>query len=559
MKNQFLLFLSLIASFSAFAQTKEAAVANTMNERYEVAADQFRKLIAANPTNGELFYFAGENYFASGSIDSAEVMFRRGQEVTPNYPLNYVGLGSVGYVNSNMTLSDAQFQKAIDMMNTKSLKIDKKTQGFAYMKMAEVYIHSEKKNLPKALEYLNKSIELDDKNPEAFVQFGDYYAEVDMIDLSKAYTQYTKALQIDPKYTRALIREGAGYVRGKNWDGGLNYFNQCIEIDPNFAPAYREKAELLFKAGRTEQAVESYAKYLELNNNCRVQQRYASFIFETKNYQKAITELEKALPCNPENPFMYRLLGYSYLETNQPQKGLENMDKFFEMATAKGSPKILASDYAYKGKLLAKAGQDSLGIATILQAVEMDPTYTDGYNDIAGLYIKARNYAKASEYYKMKINATEGEPNALDHYYLGQSLYFSKDFAGADSAFAVASTKYPDSNFWRGRANVRLDDPENPVGLAAPFFAEYIKLFGADEASTQANKKNLVEAYSYFGLLYLKHNQIDCSRYAWNKVLELDPENEKAKVAMEDKEIAASEGMCETFGTVVTPEVAPEK
>lgn len=559
MKNQFLLLLAFFAGLAASAQTAEEAIANTSNERYELAAEQFRKLISANPTNGDLFFNAGENYFYWGVIDSAEVMFRRGQEVVPNNPLNYVGLGRVAYVKNNATMSTAQFQKAMDMMGTKSLKIDKKIQAVAYMKMAETYTQSEKKDFTKALECINKSISLDDKNPEGYVIFGDYYAEVDAVNLTPALAQYSKALQINPKYTRALVREGQLYVRVRNWDEGLKYFNQCIELDPNFAPAYREKAELLFKAGRSASAVESYAKYLELNNNCRIQQRYASFIFETKDYNKAIVELEKALPCNSENPFMYRLLGYSYFETNQPEKGLANMEKFFQLATEKGSPKILGSDYAYKGKLLAKSGQDSLGIATIQEAINIDSSYTEGYNDIASIYIKARDYANASIFYKKKIAADGGEPNALDHYYLGQSLYFSKDFAGADAAFAVASTKYPDSNFWRGRASVRMDDPENPVGLAVPHFANYIQTFGVDEKSIKANQKNLIEAYTYFGLLYLKNNQIDCSRYAWNKVLEMDPENEKAKVAMEDEEIAASEGVCETFGTIAAPEVAPEK
>jgi tetratricopeptide (TPR) repeat protein len=61
------------------------------------------------------------------------------------------------------------------------------------------------------------------------------------------------------------------------------------------------------------------------------------YILETKDYKKAVVELEKALPCNNQNPFMYRLLGYSYYETGDFAKGLENINKFMDMATTLSS------------------------------------------------------------------------------------------------------------------------------------------------------------------------------------------------------------------------------
>jgi tetratricopeptide (TPR) repeat protein len=557
MKQKFLFLLAVLASSFSFAQTRESAVINTMNERYELASSDFKKLIAAEPANGDLYFYAGDNYFYWGLLDSAEVMFRKGQEVAPTNPLNFVGLGRIGWYTNNTALSNAQFEKAVSMMTAKGAKVDKNIQVSAYLKMAEAYTQAENKMLEKALEYINKAININDKDAEAYVQLGDYNAEKDAVNLSAALAQYSKALQLNPKYTRALLREGQLYVRVRNWEEGLKYFNQAIEVDPTFAPAYREKAELLHKANRDKQAVEVYAKYLELNNSCRVQQRYASFVFETKDYKQAVIELEKAAPCDPSNPFMARLLGYSYFETGQFEKGLANINSFFAVAESKGSPKLLGSDYAYKGKLMAKTGQDSLGVEVIKQAIAIDPTYLDGYSDIAGIYVKAKKYALAAEYYQKKIAATTGELNALDHYFLGQALFFNKEYARADAAFAVAVTKYADSNFWRGRCNARLDNAEAPTGMAAPFFSAYITAYSTDAKAIETNKKNLIESYTYFGITYLNQNNLECSRYAWNKVIEMDPANEKAKLALEDKELAAVVGNCDGFGTLA-PVAAPD-
>ena len=569
MKKSIAIISAFFVSLVSLAQTKEAAVTKTLNERYESAAADFRALVQQNPTNGEIYFLAGDNYFYWGSLDSAEVMFRKGIEVAPLNPMNYAGLGRIGWMNNNDALNKAQYEKAIEIMSTKSNKVDKTIQVITYMKMAETYVQAERKNFEKALEYLNKAISINDTDPELYVQLGDYHfqsemeknAKTGMLNLSLAAAQYSKASQLNPRYTRALLAQGKLLVPARNWEDALKFFNEAIEIDPNYAPAYREKAELLYKAGRYPAAVENYSKYLELNNSCRVQQRYASFVFETKDYKKAVAELEKALPCNNQNPFMYRLLGYSYYETGDFTKGLENIDRFIQMATEKGSPKILGSDYAYKGKLLSKAGNDSLGIETILKAIELDPTYAEGYSDIAAIHFKAKRYAEAALYYQKKIDLMGEEAGALEYYYLGQASFFAKEYATADAAFEKASSKYVDAYFWRGRCNFSLDNPEMPTGLANTHFTQYIQNVTTDAKTIESSKKNLVIAYSYFGFYYFTQQNFVCSKQAWIAVQMLDPNNEKAKVALEAEEMKAiaPDASCEELKLPVPSAVIEEK
>lgn len=548
MKSKIVLIAAMLFTVmtGSYAQTKADAVKKTLNERYESAEADLKELIAKEPSNGDLYFDAGDNYFYWGEIEEAEKMYRKGIEVAPTNPLNYAGLGRVAWINNNATVNTAQFSKAVEIMTTKSNKVSKPTQQLAYLKMAEVYLQSEQKNLPKALEYINTALGLGDANPEVYIQLGDYYSQRDGMNLSNAIMQYNKALEKDPKYTRALLRKGVLYVKVKSWDEGLNYYNEAINVDPNYAPAYREKAELLYKAGRYNPAIEAYAKYLELNNSCRVQQRYASFIFLTKDYKKAIEELERAKMCNPDNAIIHRLLGYSYYESSDFAKGRQYMDQFFVMAEATGKPTIVGSDYAYLGKLMTKTGQDSLALETLKLAVVKDTTYTEGYGDIAAVYFKQKKYDMAAEYYQQKVDKSE-EKTPLDFYYLGQARYFNKEYVLSDSAFAQAVVKYPDANFWRGRANSRMElDPELPVGLAKPYYEAYIAKVGGDPKSIEVNKRNLIESYSYLGFLYYTQKAFDCSKAAWNKVIELDPANEKAKVALTDKDIAAAAGTCVT-------------
>lgn len=527
----------------AKAQTLQSAITKTMNERYESAESDFIGLTTSAPSV-ETYFYAGENYLAWGEIERADKMFEQAFLAGGNDPLSWVGLGRLKAAKGDIKAAEGQFFLANQTLNEKSAnKIDKNRRQLAFLKMAETYIQAGT-NLPQALVCLNAAQKLNETNPEVYVQFGDYYTKIDGVNLSNALAQYSKAYQLDNKYTRALLRQGQLYVKVKNWDEGLKYFNQAIEADPTFAPAYREKAELLYAAGRYSGAVESYAKYLELNNSCRVQQRYASFIFLTKDYKKAIEELEKSKVCNTENAIVYRVLGYAYFETGDFAKGLENINRFFELADKSGKPVPAGQDYAYRGKLLWKTGQDSLGVEQLKLAMSKDSTYKDGYNDIATIYFKSKKYDKAAEYYQLKIEKT-GSAAPLDFFYLGQARYFNKEYALSDAAFEQAASKYPDAAFWRGRCNSKLDNQEIPTGMAKPFYEQYISNVGTDAKAIEASKKNLLESYSYLGFYYYTQKNFECSKAAWNKVMELDAVNEKAKIALSDKDIAAAAGTCE--------------
>jgi tetratricopeptide (TPR) repeat protein len=549
-KNFLITAAFVMAVFAGQAQTQQEAITKSMNERYEAAASDFKKLLSANPNSGELYFYAGDNYLYWGELDSAATMFAKGAQIAPTNPLNYAGLGRLAWMKKDASSNQSNFAKAVEIMSTKSNKVDKNIQQITYLKMAESFINNENKKLDEALNYLTIAQKLNETNPEVFVQLGDYYSEKDGVNLTNALKQYNTAFQLNPKYARTLLREGQLFVKVKNWEEGLNYFNKAIEVDPTFAPAYREKAELLYNAGRYPAAIESYAKYLELNNNCRVQQRYASFIFLTKDYKRAIEEVEKATPCNPNNSIMYRVLGYAYFETGDFQKGLTNINKFFELATANNKP-ISGTDYVYRGKLLWKTGQDSLGIEQIKLGMQTDTSYKEGNSDIASIYFKMKKYDRAAEYYQKKVDQFGSNASPLDFYYLGQARYFNKEYQASDAAFDKAASKYPDANFWRGRCNSKMDNAEMPVGLAKPYFENFIRKVGADPKNIEANKKNLLETYNYLGFFYYTQKNFECSRAAWNKVVELDPASEKAKVALADKDIAAAIGNCELAPTEV--------
>lgn len=557
-KSLFLTSAFVALTFFSNAQTLAEATQKTLSERFESAEADFNAIIAKEPTVGANYAAAGYNFFYWGisdqdnadelaeNMESAEKLFRKGMEVAPTSPLCYIGLGHLMAFRKDMNGCNGQFTKAEEIMNTKSNKVDKLVKQQALLKMAEACLMEGNPQLDKALVYLNSALPFNDKNPEVYIQLGDYYRLRDGINQSNAIAQYNKAIELDSKSTRAILRKGMLYKRVQNWDEGLNYYNEAIALDPSFAPAYREKAELLKDAARYPQAIEAYARYKELNENCRVNQRYAMFVYLAKDYKNSLVELEKALPCNDKNEYMYRVLGYTCYETGDYAKGLEYINTYFDLASKSGRVQISGGDYGQKGKLLSKTGQDSLALDVLKKALAEDPSYNDGYNEVASILMKQKKYAEAAGYYEQKIARSES-PAPIDYYYLGQSRYRNKEFMLADTAFAMATSKYPDANFWRGRCRNGLEaNPDQPTeGLAKPFHEKFIQLAGSEQRSIEANKKNLMEAYNYLGIYYLIKKDYECSRAAINKTLELDPANKIATTLASDENVAKASGTCE--------------
>jgi tetratricopeptide (TPR) repeat protein len=361
----------------------------------------------------------------------------------------------------------------------------------------------------------------------------------------------------------AVLKKGILYKQVENWDKALEFYNEAIKIEPNFAPAYREKAELLKSAQRFSQAVEAYESYLKLNNSCSASQRYATFLFLAKDFTKAMAELERTLPCNPNNAVMYRVLAYTCLETGDYAKGLENIDAFF--SKVQDSKYLTGADYAVKGKLLNALGQDSLGVAMITKGMELDTAYKSGYDEIIELYKKAKKFDKVAMWSEKKIKRLGGKP--LDYFNWAQNLYLSKNYMRADSVFATVEEQYFEATLMRAKANNRMEVADNFKGLGKPHFEKYItRIVDAETnipGTIEKSKKGLAEAYDYLGVFYARNNDDGCAKAAWSIVLTMDGAHKRANEMLAEKEMQAADGTLCTLLPSLTPkkkeEVAPQE
>ncbi|MBI3501842.1 MAG: tetratricopeptide repeat protein [Bacteroidetes bacterium] len=542
-----LFFLAAVGSWQlAVSQSLSDAIKLTESEQFEKADAAFRSLIQREPTNGDNFFFYGENFFKQEILDSsfkkidldtARMMYEMGMKKNPNNPINYVGLGKVLWYEGKTADAKKQFYDAVQIISpiNKTDKTTGKQKAMVYMKIAETYTRAKNKDLAEAINLLNKALKEDKDNPEIYILIGDATLEQNPGDASQAITYYKKAYDMDKKSSKALLRIGQLYSRARNLPEAVKNYDEATKVDPNFAPAYREKAEAFYRGKQYETAIQNYKKYLELNSgSLSAQVRYASFLFLSKKYSDAIASIQEIQKTNAQIIFLYRLLAYSYFETGDCTNGLTAIDKFFSMAPAK---KILASDYEYNGKLLSKCGKDSLAIEKLKKAIEQDTTKPELNGELGKSYMQMKKYPEAIDAFNKKIKAGKGV-DANDYYVLGLAYYKSKQCALADSSFKQITILRPDipmGYLYRAKANACLD-PDSKKGMAKPFYEQYLSKLKPEEMDK--NKSSVIEAYEAIGYADMVMKDYANAKCIYQKLIGVDPNSKKAKEALKEPNVA---------------------
>jgi len=535
--------LVMILAASVVAQPTDPAIikarAYTNSEQFDSAKEAFDALIKTQPNNGDVYFYYGENYLIeyyndtvytskSAAINAAQKLFQKALELDPNNTAGYVGMGKISLMKNDEAgaekyFADAQAKFPSKTNKTSTILPDKQARTLA--KIAESYlIVQRKKNVTKALELLQKAVELDGKNSEIYLLLGDAYLENN--DGSNAISQYKMAQELNPKSPSAKLRLGNLWIRARNYSEAINYYKEAIEIDPSFAPAYLELGVLYSKANQLELSMQNFKKYLEISTNVTAKIKYVNVLIESQKYKEAIIQLNEIAQSDTTRNDLNRAFAYCYFETSDYENALAYISKFFNRAEPE---KILVSDYVYYGKILSKNKQDSLAIGKFEEALLMDSTQYDIYSEIANSYTRLKKFDKSAEAYQKKID--RGASSLADYYKLGLVYYNMKNWTKADETYKyVTETKAEFMNgkafYYRGLVNANIDST-GVTWQAKPYFESYIEIVKNDSVKYT---NDLITCYDYLASFYfLGPEKVICkARYYWQKMIMLKPENEKA-------------------------------
>jgi tetratricopeptide (TPR) repeat protein len=513
-----LLFLIILSISVVYGQDTEINDAKRLVEReqFDKASAVLKKAQATYPDATELWYFLGTTQLESGDPALGRQSYEKGISLNEKEALNYAGRGKTFLLAGDIEKAEVDFNKALSLSRSKNVSV--------LNAVAEGYLAKDKLT-DKALTILLKARDLDDRSTETLVLLGHAYLKKN--DGGKAVTSYENAAALNPASAKPHYAIGLVYLRSRNYDAAEIAFTKALQVDPAYTLAYKELGELSYQKKDGEQAVRHYKKYLELTERPRDGQlRYAFFLFMAKDFQQANQVFSSIISAGNVTPTTKRYYAYSLYEAGEFEKSAAAFKTYFEEY---GEKNIEALDYNYYGKLLLKENNDSLAIKTFEKSLSVEKNQPEIVQLYGETLLKAKKYEEASTAFETL--STMKKLSSQDLYAQGRAYYFNNQYEKADTVFQKLIILQPNMTvgyIWAGRTKSNLD-PESENGLAKPYYEAAIEKAAS---SPEKNKQELKEAYSYLGYFYfLKNDRAVCKTY-WEKVLQLDPNDNKAKEAL---------------------------
>jgi len=323
-----LLALAAISSYSSLnAQNIAEANRFVRNEQYEDAENVFKTLIAKKPKVGDNYYYAGINAILKGDSIGAIDYFDKGLLNAPKSKINLVGKGLMSLRSGDQNAAEAFFQQALTEKKKLLPSINKEI-GRAYLLVEYAPKETLLRYAAKAKDHLEKgSTDFENK-----LLLGDALMILNELDLSAAVQQFIVAGYEEPTDPRPLLKEARVYRRVKNYELSKLRINEALEKDREFAPAYRQMAEVMNLMDQRDSAIIYFKEYLKRNNNLTARRLYVEALYLNAQFDEAISEGNDLLK-QKEMPNIYGVIAYAYVGKKDITKdevkiALQNFDLY---------------------------------------------------------------------------------------------------------------------------------------------------------------------------------------------------------------------------------------
>jgi tetratricopeptide (TPR) repeat protein len=517
-RMNFILSLFLFFGLALHAQTLEDGLTLITNENFPEARKVFKSLMAADPKAPEPYFYLGETHFLYDNLDSAQYYYKLGDDNVPgrSKALIHVGFGKVHYTNHKKKEARDEFEKAE--------KANRRAQDWRVpYEIGRVYLEDEDRDLEMAIMKFTEAKDLARENPAPFIKLGDAYMA--KYEGGNAANQYDYVLnRLNMQLPEIYQKKAMLFKRSRSNDLAIENLKKAIEVDPNYAPAYRDLIEIY----QEEKVYEKVTPLLETYTNLvaddiEAKVRFVGFLFrQARNYERTIEEADKVLAIEPDNYRMHRWKGYAQVELGQFKEGRKSLLKFFDLV---GDDRTYFTDFDYYARAAVAMEEFEEAEEKYRKALDFDIDKAEIYDKIAKMYYTAKKYPQAAAAYKDKILSVD--PVSTDYFYMGYSLFMMQQYEAADSAFASVTEVLPEwvpGYVLRAKCNEYLD-PELDSLLAKPFHVKVIELAAGD---LKKHGGDLINAHKYLGFVAFNENDLDTAKMHFESLLEI-AELDKAK------------------------------
>jgi predicted O-linked N-acetylglucosamine transferase (SPINDLY family) len=208
--------------------------------------------------------------------------------------------------------------------------------------------------------------------------------------LALAQAVYEEILKIQPDHFDALHLLGVLAAQTRNPRRAVELISKAIEIDPNVAATYNNRASALKELERFEEALASYDQAIAIKAD------YAEAYFnrgvvlnELKQFAAALASYDQAIAVKPDFAGAYFNRGIVLKELQQFAEALASYDQAIAIKAD------YAEAYLNRGNLLRELRQFPAALASYDRAISIRPDYPAGYFSRGNVFLDLKQHEAA--------------------------------------------------------------------------------------------------------------------------------------------------------------------
>lgn len=228
--------------------------------------------------------------------------------------------------------------------------------------------------IERGLQDATKAIQLNPKNPYAFLTRGDAYSKVEKYE--DAIADYGRVISINPKLAVGYAFRATAYGGLRQHERAFQDADKAVGLDPKNPLFQIHRAEVYARAGEYDRAIAEYNK-IELSHPTAIDLHLgrATVYSQKGEYDLALADSDKAIRLNPKSYSAYMNRCVLLLSRNErdTDEALRDCNKAIEI-----DPE-LPNAYINRAAVWLKRGEYDRAIADADKAIRQRPNLVNPY------------------------------------------------------------------------------------------------------------------------------------------------------------------------------------
>ena len=465
----------------AMLYTKLAGIYSEIDE-LDKALENYNKVIKINPDDAFIYISIGSIYESQNKYKEALETYSKALDIFPEYKYNYFNLGNVNYQLKNYkeainaynsfleTYSghvEARENLAASYLALKDYENSEAQYKILYDKNPDNFKHYYEYGISllnnndseKAVQFLEKAIELDAENDSAHLGLAQAYQDLGKNDMS--YNQYQIVLKRVPNLNTVRLDYANLLADMDKNTEAVEQYNMYIKAFPDDINGYINIANVYKKLKNYDKALENYLIAISKDSeNIDVKKDIANCYHNKKDYKTALKYYDEVLEVNPDDFNIKFNKALALHALNQYEDAITLYKELLSQKNEKVIKNNLNDALVSRGHELVQAGNTKDAIAYFKEAIKGG--YSEGYvyYGLAKAYRKDGDNTKAAENYEKAI-AIDPEKTAYSAEYSDfiSSLYST----GVNIEPAADSSELPSINLTVNEPEIKKEPEKTPV------------------------------------------------------------------------------------------------